>query len=246
MVTHTVEMKSWIDDATRGLCEDARTRITDEISAQIGRAAAQLQQEGISERDAIVRSVQQLGSSGDARRKFKRIYLTEWESNTFHLLTDAEGEKTQKTLAFVFLYLFGLPFVLLIGIWALHRASLGGVVATLGLVVVLASFGWLVVLATRFKKHVLRRHGAAAVVLLSAGMNALLTLNAALFLAWRIWRFAVIEQGALSDDFLFSFVILPGYVAGGTFATVSFLSMWRKLTRKDISEYAFTNTLSAH
>lgn len=88
---------SWLSAATRGLCEDAKARITAEIKAHVQEGLARFQQEDVPEDVAYFKAVAELGNPRKSRREFKRIHLTEREARYLDALRDsAKGSRLLK------------------------------------------------------------------------------------------------------------------------------------------------------
>ncbi len=77
--THSLD--SWLDTATRGLCDEAKARIATEIGSHVSEAEAANRDRGFSRHSAHVRAVADLGDPKEARRIFKRIHLTQFEAS---------------------------------------------------------------------------------------------------------------------------------------------------------------------
>lgn len=68
---------SWLTAATRGLCDEAKTRITAEIKAHVRESVEHYEQEEVPEDVAYFKAVSALGNPRKARRGFKHSHLTE-------------------------------------------------------------------------------------------------------------------------------------------------------------------------
>lgn len=71
---------TWLDTATRGLCDDAKARIGAEVRAHINDGIEHLRAEGVPEHEALLKPVEDLGNPKQARRNFTRLYLTRREA----------------------------------------------------------------------------------------------------------------------------------------------------------------------
>jgi hypothetical protein len=75
-------LSAWLQVATKGLCDDAKARIYDEISAHFQDALEQGVRAGLAEDVAGHRAVDSLGSPRNARRAFRRAHLTKSQQAT--------------------------------------------------------------------------------------------------------------------------------------------------------------------
>ena len=66
----------WLGAATRGLSDDSRHRVEQEISEHFRDAVEERKAAGLSESDARAEALRDLGSHEAARRAFRRAYLT--------------------------------------------------------------------------------------------------------------------------------------------------------------------------
>lgn len=66
----------WLDIATAGLCDDAKERVTKEITAHYTDAMEHAKERGLTGLDAEESVIAALGDPKKARREFKRVYLT--------------------------------------------------------------------------------------------------------------------------------------------------------------------------
>lgn len=98
-------LEDWLDTATRGLCDEAYLRIAEEIEAHVSEHVEHLQQQGLSEDEAMNTAVEELGNPRKARREFKRIHLTEREGRTLERLSDPRWARWYLAGSRVSLYL---------------------------------------------------------------------------------------------------------------------------------------------
>ena len=98
-------LEDWLDTATRGLCDEAYSRIAEEIEAHVSEHVEHLQQQGLSEDEAVNKAVEELGNPRKARREFKRIHLTEREGRTLDRLSDPRWARWYLAGSRVSLYL---------------------------------------------------------------------------------------------------------------------------------------------
>ncbi len=90
MMKHPLFLQTWLDTATRGLCDDAKARITEDVVSHVDEAFDHLLQENYSANAAVQKAVEDLGDPDRARREFMRVHLTEQQS---HFLDKTIGER---------------------------------------------------------------------------------------------------------------------------------------------------------
>jgi len=106
-------LKPWTDIATRGLSDDARTRVLEEITAHFEDAVDHGTARGLSEEQAARAAVESLGSARSARRAFRRTYLTRWQAKTLYHLRDTP-------LRVAVLFVFGMLTIPTMAVWLPH------------------------------------------------------------------------------------------------------------------------------
>jgi len=74
-----INFSEWIETATRGLCDEARNRISAEMRRHVTETAAELVDAGMSDTEAFDAALRQLGNAKAARRGFLRTNLTKSE-----------------------------------------------------------------------------------------------------------------------------------------------------------------------
>jgi len=80
-------LKPWTDVATKGLSEDSRARVLEEITAHFEDAIEAGMRRCLSEEEAARRAVEDLGSAWRAQLAFRRTYLTRLQASTLgHLV----------------------------------------------------------------------------------------------------------------------------------------------------------------
>ena len=89
---------AWLKVATKGLSDDSRARIRDEITDHFQQALDDGMRAGLSEDDAAQRAVEGLGSPKSARRAFRRTYLTRWQANIVRSFVDARKPTTSSSI----------------------------------------------------------------------------------------------------------------------------------------------------
>jgi len=72
-------LDAWLTTATRGLCDEARQRVSAEVTRHVEETALGLQAEGLSADAALEEAVRLLGDPKLARRGFRRTELTQRE-----------------------------------------------------------------------------------------------------------------------------------------------------------------------
>ncbi len=72
-------LDAWLAAATRGLCEEARERISEEIRTHVADTRVTLRTDGVIPEEASRIALQRLGSPRRARRTYKRQYLRKSE-----------------------------------------------------------------------------------------------------------------------------------------------------------------------
>ena len=89
---------AWLKVATKGLSDDSRARIRDEITDHFHQALNDGLRAGLSEDDVAQRAVEGLGSPKSARRAFRRTYLTRWQANIVRSFVDARKPTTSSSI----------------------------------------------------------------------------------------------------------------------------------------------------
>lgn len=74
----------WLQRATEGLSDDARTRIREEITDHFHQALDAGRAAGLNNAAAARNAVEQLGCPEAAYRAFRRTYLSRWQGYLFH------------------------------------------------------------------------------------------------------------------------------------------------------------------
>ena len=103
-----VSLALWIEEATRGLCDDARKRIGAEIESHYADAYEHYRELGYADIQAQNAAVAAMGSPRRARRAFGRSYLTKKEAQA---LDDLRAPKRGPLLVSLLLFLFSLAFM---------------------------------------------------------------------------------------------------------------------------------------
>ncbi|MBI5092057.1 MAG: hypothetical protein HZB26_06380 [Candidatus Hydrogenedentes bacterium] len=96
-----MDVYHWIDEATRGLCEEACARVTREILGHYEDAVADALQSGQTEDEARAVAMESLGSAKAAGREYRRTYLTAKEAKWLRARlgrTDPEPEKVRQAM----------------------------------------------------------------------------------------------------------------------------------------------------
>lgn len=85
-------LDTWLAIATRGLCDNARERVSAEIRQHVAVAIDDCRARGVQDADALQQAerdaVASLGNPSKARREFKKTHLTKREAALLSLLTD--------------------------------------------------------------------------------------------------------------------------------------------------------------
>ena len=79
-------LQSWLNAATRDLCESAQTRIKAEIADHVDNACAELRQQGVPEELLIHKVLESLGDPDAARARYVRLNFTRDEYKTLQRL----------------------------------------------------------------------------------------------------------------------------------------------------------------
>jgi hypothetical protein len=95
-------LKPWIDVATRGLSDEAKARISEEVGAHFADAIEAGIQRGLTEEQAAREAVASLGSAWRAHLAFRRTYLTDFQARTLHHLRDDPWTNVLRCALFVF------------------------------------------------------------------------------------------------------------------------------------------------
>lgn len=112
----------WLEVATKGLCDDARTRIREEFRDHFQDALAQQVAAGLDEETAARQAVEGLGSPRRALRDFRRVHLTARQAK----LVDAVARRSpmlRRALGFFLLaFCFNPTVAMLLGVpdWPLR------------------------------------------------------------------------------------------------------------------------------
>jgi len=158
-------LDAWLAAATRGLCDDARERIAEEVASHYEEALNAARAEGLAEDAAIAQAVRSLGSPRKARRRLRREHLTVREARA---VLRMQGEYVaasriwdipplpRKTIGIV-VVVIGLPFLLLgsiLGVLALNdtnaRATVIDALPVIGMFVFLAFISVSMICVGRF------------------------------------------------------------------------------------------------
>lgn len=81
-------LKPWTDVATKGLSEDSRARVLEEMTAHFEDAIEAGMRHGLSEEESARRAVEDLGSAWRAQLAFRRTYLTRVQASTLGQLVE--------------------------------------------------------------------------------------------------------------------------------------------------------------
>ncbi|MBI5092056.1 MAG: hypothetical protein HZB26_06375 [Candidatus Hydrogenedentes bacterium] len=124
-MTLTTE-NQWIDEATRGLCDEARVRVRREIQDHCADIVADELQKGQSIARAHKAAVESLGSAKTARHDYRRTYLTRGDERKLKRLQNRVFEDAAVGLQFAATTFMGIAMVwhALTRILAHHPATL--------------------------------------------------------------------------------------------------------------------------
>jgi hypothetical protein len=111
---HAGDVRRWLEVATKGICQEDKERIEEEISAHYEDVLRDALQQGSPKNEAHLAAMESLGSPRKAGRGFRRSCLTEHEAKWFQWVTGP-------TPWWVFLMF--MPFVLSSGRDLAYRAS---------------------------------------------------------------------------------------------------------------------------
>lgn len=75
-------VSSWLATATKGLSDESKARVHDEIIAHFHDALDEGMRAGLTEEQAVEQAVTSLGSPKAARRAFRRTHLTRHQEAT--------------------------------------------------------------------------------------------------------------------------------------------------------------------
>ena len=89
---------AWLDQATRGLCDFAKTQVREEYEDHYRGAYEDLREEGLDEHEAAETAVQSLGDAREVRKQIRKIYLT-WleEKHLGWIASSREGIRSNRT-----------------------------------------------------------------------------------------------------------------------------------------------------
>ena len=79
-------LSRWLSVATKGLSDESKNRVHEEITTHFHDATDEGMRLGLSENIAAEQAVESLGSAPTARRAFRRTYLTRSQARTVRLL----------------------------------------------------------------------------------------------------------------------------------------------------------------
>jgi hypothetical protein len=175
---------AWLQVATKGLSDESRARIRQEITDHFHEAVDEGVRAGLTEDAAAEQAVEGLGSPQAARREFRRTYLTHWQANLVRSFT-AVPKQASMSLGNAWIgrrrrVLLGT--VMVIGVTAgtalefLHDAREWPLLGGLAVVMMIAT----VVLATAVPRLFRRGRERAAIAL---GASAEITLWCAFLIA---------------------------------------------------------------
>jgi hypothetical protein len=175
---------AWLQVATKGLSDESRARIRQEITDHFHEAVDEGVRAGLTEDAAAEQAVEGLGSPQAARRAFRRTYLTHWQANLVRSFT-AVPKQASMSLGNAWIgrrrrVLLGT--VMVIGVTAgtalefLHDAREWPLLGGLAVVMMIAT----VVLATAVPRLFRRGRERAAIAL---GASAEITLWCAFLIA---------------------------------------------------------------
>ena len=91
---------AWLKVATKGLSDESRARVRQEITDHFHEAMAEGMRAGLTEDRAGEQAVASLGSPKAARRAFRRIYLTRYQAKIVHDLVEPK-----KIILFLYAYM---------------------------------------------------------------------------------------------------------------------------------------------
>lgn len=74
-------LSPWLDVAARGLSDESKARVREEIGAHFHDAVDDGRRTALSDEASAERAVRSLGSAKSARRAFRHTYLTRWEES---------------------------------------------------------------------------------------------------------------------------------------------------------------------
>ncbi len=74
-------INAWLGIAARGLCDEAKARISVEIQAHLAEAVERHQQDGLSPEAALQQAYKELGDPERVHQKFRGTHLTESQMN---------------------------------------------------------------------------------------------------------------------------------------------------------------------
>lgn len=87
-------VSSWLATATKGLSDESKARVHDEIIAHFHDALDEGMRARLTEEQAVEQAVTSLGSPKAAQRAFRRTYLTHRQAYAVHSFTDDPGGVT--------------------------------------------------------------------------------------------------------------------------------------------------------
>ena len=98
---------AWLKVATKGLSDESRARVRQEIADHFHEAIAEGMRAGLTEDRAGEQAVASLGSPKAARRAFRRTYLTRYQTKIVHDLVEPT-----KRILFLYAYMVSAATVL--------------------------------------------------------------------------------------------------------------------------------------
>ncbi len=159
---------AWLDQATRGLCDFAKTQVREEYEDHFTAAYEQLRAEGMDETQAAETAVQSLGRTRHVRRQLKKVYLTRSQEKFLERMLEGVHDPLTSGVPVKFRLswgirifagmLIGAPFILGLGVFGIFTFQ-GSQDAMIGLVILVAlvcGVAGLVVakkLLARFNEH---------------------------------------------------------------------------------------------
>ncbi len=88
MMKQPLVLQTWLDIATRGLCDEAKARIRDDIQSHVVEAMRSRLKDGVAPEVTMQQAVKDLGDPRKARLEFRRIHLTTRQARYINILTD--------------------------------------------------------------------------------------------------------------------------------------------------------------
>jgi len=116
--------QQWLENATKGLCDQAKERIAHETTAHYEHAVAALLEEGRDEAEAHAIAQAALGRPRRARRSFRTVHLTAREKSLIDALTNRPRSAPLWPVLAILGFSFWLPVLIFVVIYGATHDNL--------------------------------------------------------------------------------------------------------------------------